>query len=552
VNSTGPVLDEELRRKFRFLVLEVIKQIGSAARCVAGEPDVDAERISSRDDYIDHLRTQIENKCFALLRQRARVEKSTVDFLRSTMTLTTNLERIADHAVSIVGRAGRSASVSVLKPYGPDAFFDVIFRALQQVVAAYEHVDTVAAVNIADGELELDALYAERFERIQRDIELGGSARELINALLILHYLERIGDCLQNIGEAIISAEVGERMKMRTYRELAGSLERGVADPAMQDVQFEGVWGTRSGAQIGRVRAAELSAAGGAAIFKRGDPKKLRKERDAVNRWSRVAPGLVPQVLKYKEADRDSMLLEYLEGQTLLELVLNGKMPEIRHVVQRVQETLRKVWLETRESEPIQPRFLTQLSSRLPDVYTVHPYFKGETEEISGVQVATLEDLIARSRHLDDDLMAPFSVLGHGDFNLDNIIYNSVTDSVHFIDLHRSTRMDYVQDVSVFLVSNFRIPEFRPRRRAQINKVIEMQLAFARAFAVDQHDRTFEARLALGLVRSLVSSTRFDIRRSFAEEMLRRGMYLLERLVDFDRARLAAFRLPSDVLLYTG
>jgi hypothetical protein len=79
-----------------------------------------------------------------------------------------------------------------------------------------------------------------------------------------------------------------------------------------------------------------------------------------------------------------------------------------------------------------------------------------------------------------------------------------------------------------------------------------MQLEFARAFAADQQDATLEARLALGLVRSLVSSTRFDIRRSFAEEMLRRGMYLLERLVDFDRARLDAFRLPSDVLLYTG
>lgn len=552
MSSPAPALDEELGRKFRFLVLEVIKQIGSAARCVAGEPDVDAERITSRDDYIDHLRTQIENKCFALLRQGSRVEKTTVDFLRSTMTLTTNLERIADHAVSIVGRAERRSSPDVLKPYDPEPFFDVIFRALQEVVAAYEGVDTAAAVRIADGELELDALYSNRFDRILHDIEVGGSASELINALLIFHYLERIGDCLQNVGEAIISAEVGERMKMRTYRELAGSLDRTPGEPAMDRVRFEGVWGTRSGAQIGRVRAAELAAAGGEAIFKRGDPKKLRKERDAMHRWSSLAPGVVPQVIKYKEDERDSMLLQYLEGQTLLEIVLNAKMQEIRHVVQRVQDTLARVWLDTKEDEPIPPQFLRQLASRLPDVYAVHPYFQGEGEEISGVQVATLDELIEQSRHLDDELVAPFSVLGHGDFNLDNIIYNPVTDAVHFIDLHRSTRMDYVQDVSVFLVSNFRIPEFRPRRRAQINRVIEMQLEFARGFAESQGDRTFQARLALGLVRSFVSSARFDIRRSFAEEMMRRGSYLLERLSGVERGAYESFRLPSDVLLYTG
>jgi hypothetical protein len=110
--------------------------------------------------------------------------------------------------------------------------------------------------------------------------------------------------------------------------------------------------------------------------------------------------------------------------------------------------------------------------------------------------------------------------------------------------------MDFVQDVSVFLMSNFRIPEFRPRRRAQINRVIEMQLDFARLFAADQGDRTFEARLGLGLVRSLVSSTRFDIRRSFADEMLRRALYLLERLSSVREGDFDAFKLPQDVLLY--
>jgi hypothetical protein len=105
--------------------------------------------------------------------------------------------------------------------------------------------------------------------------------------------------------------------------------------------------------------------------------------------------------------------------------------------------------------------------------------------------------------------------------------------------------------MSVFLVSNFRIPEFRPRRRAALNHVIDLQLAFAREFAASQNDQTFDARLSLGLVRSLISSTRFDIRRTFAEEMLRRGLYLLERLGKVKDGRYADFQLPRDVLIYT-
>lgn len=548
----APFLDEELKRQFRFLVLEVIKQMGSAARYLDAGGDIDVEKLSSRDDYIDHLRTIIENKCFAVLRQDRRISKSTVDFLRATTTITGNLERIADHAISIVTHAQRIDD-ELLATLDFDSFFDVIFASLQEVVNAYEQVDTATAVRVADAELELDDLYLNRYKRIVAALEQEGDhATELIAALMIFHYLERIGDSLQNVGEAIISAEVGERMKMRAYRELTGSLELDASKPWQRDVSFEGVWGTRSGAQIGRVHAAELEESGGKAIFKRGHPSKLRKERDAMDLWGRIAPGLAPEVIKYQEAERDSMLVEYLSGQTLLEIVLNSRMAEAERVLERVQETLTRIWLETKTDEPVRPRFIAQLEKRLDDVYTVHPYFRVDRQEISGLQVQTLKDLLDANRHLDEELVAPFTVFGHGDFNLDNIIYNDDTDTVHFIDLHRSDRMDYAQDISVFLVSNFRLPEFRPRRRAALNRVIELQLAFARDFAKSQGDTQFEARLALGLVRSFVSSTRFDIRRAFAEEMMRRAQYLLESLGNVSGSDYSSFRTPGDVLIYTA
>jgi hypothetical protein len=110
--------------------------------------------------------------------------------------------------------------------------------------------------------------------------------------------------------------------------------------------------------------------------------------------------------------------------------------------------------------------------------------------------------------------------------------------------------MDYAQDVSVFLVSNFRVPVFEESRRKQLNRIVLSFYWFARQFAAEQDDETFEARLAAGLVRSFVTSTRFELERTFAENMMRRALYLLERLDAHRDAPWETFRLPQQVLLY--
>jgi len=550
VPDSALYLDESLGRNFRFLVLEVIKQVDGAQQALSGGSDVSTSRLASRDDYIDHLRTLVENKCFALLRRGEAIDKSAVDFLRSTTTITTNLERIGDHAVSAVRQGERLSSPGFLGAYEVAPFFQVIFSSLELVIEAYESRDSTKAVQIAQGELDLDDLYRDRFARILRDLAEANEVADPVTALFIFHYLERIGDCLQNIGEAILFAKMGERLKMRAYRDLSNALRPGASEPSLDEVDFQGIWGTRSGAQIGKVKTNGDAGESGEVIFKEGDPKKIRKERDAMERWAAILPGLAPRVLRYHEAERASMLVQYLEGQTLLEIVMHQPLPEVEAALRRVQRTIQTVWAGTLEREPVRPRFLEQLEGRLADVYAVHPYFKDASQQIGPIRVPALGELLERGRHVDEALEAPFSVMGHGDFNLDNVIFNARDDTVHFIDLHRSKRMDYVQDVSVHLVSGFRVPVFRPRRRAPLNRVIELTVDFARDFARAQGDDTFEARLAMGLVRSFVTSTRFEIRRAFAEEMLRRAMYLLERLESHPAGAMASFKLPRDVLIY--
>ena len=195
----------------------------------------------------------------------------------------------------------------------------------------------------------------------------------------------------------------------------------------------------------------------------------------------------------------------------------------------------------------LKPRFIAQLQKRLPDVFTVHPQFRQRRQAIGGLTADGFEKIVARAGEIDAAMPAPFSVLIHGDLNVDNVIFDPSEGSVRFIDMHRSRQMDWVQDASVLIVSNMRLQVFEAPVRRRINSVVRRFFEFFRSYAAGAGDPTFEARLALGLARSLATSTRFVLDRDFAKSMFMRARYLLERLVAAEDP--ARFQLPKGVLV---
>jgi len=145
---------------------------------------------------------------------------------------------------------------------------------------------------------------------------------------------------------------------------------------------------------------------------------------------------------------------------------------------------------------------------------------------------------------------APFSVFIHGDFNINNVIYNHLDQKVYFIDLHRSQHADYVQDVSVFLVSNFRLPAFDRESRERITATIKSFYEFSKAFARAHGDDSFDIRLGLGVARSFYTSTRFELNKSFARAMYNRCLFLMERLTEHGVDGCADFSFPLEILNY--
>jgi aminoglycoside phosphotransferase (APT) family kinase protein len=148
----------------------------------------------------------------------------------------------------------------------------------------------------------------------------------------------------------------------------------------------------------------------------------------------------------------------------------------------------------------------------------------------------------------EKELSAPFSVFIHGDYNVNNLVYDHQNERLYYLDVHRSRQFDYVQDVSVFLVSNYRMPVFEAQLRSRIHWIMGEFLSFARTFAQQSGDATFEARMALALARSLFTSTRFELNPAFSRGMCQRAHYLMERVAEHRGRPWQDFVLPERVL----
>jgi phosphate uptake regulator len=550
---TSIVLQSGLDKNFRFLVLEVRKQIEYTFQLLRSSEPSAGVHIQARDNYVDHLKSVIENKCFALLRRHGDLDKGTVDRLRAMNIIAGNLEHIADHAVSIALQTTHFANPRFFQRYDFTEFFEQIAEAFQLILDAYEHRDVSQALAICRSEVEIDRLYKIKFERILTEMQGGDEIPDLVTSLFIFHYLERIGDSLLNIGEAILFYKLGEKLKLNQYQYLRETLAavRRNGSSAEAEIDFEGIWETRSGCRIGKVTAPpDEFHEEQEVIYKEGPVEKIRLEKEGIDKWNALAPGLPPRIVDYQPGDEDgSILLEFFEGENLQRIILTPEIAYLQEALDGVKKVLSATWQKTKEERPTPASFLSQLIARLDDVYDVHPHFRNKRQQIGGLVVQNLDELLRRAVHLDDVLLAPFSVFGHGDFNLDNVIYNPFTKQVHFIDLHRSRNMDFVQDVSVFLASSFRVPITDRVRRRRLNRVAYSFYEFARSFAREQGDKTFQARLALGLIRSFITSTRFEFDEHLSGEMYERAIFLLNHIVGFE-SNWEAFKLPDDIIVY--
>lgn len=546
---------EGLGENFKFIVFEVENQARSTQKFMDAPSRKRYAKITSRDDYIDNLKTIIENKCYSRIHADRSLDKRRLNKIRAIQVICVNLEKIADYFVNIVKQMQYLDDQSIVQRYGYTEVFEIILDRLGAVLDAFNQEDMSRALHICKAEPLLDDIYKVRFDRVMNEMGMGRDAQTLVTVLFIFRYFERVGDALLNIGEAVIFSLLGERIKIEQFDALQQTLTKSGFSDSFSDIDFSAIWGTRSGCRIGKVEQRESGLTADekkqGSIYKEGNLDKIRKERESIQRWKRIFPDLVADIYGFHEdQDKGAMLVEFLSGCTLDEVILSGDGELVRNALFVFESTVLETWTTTMVDLPLKTDYIRQLQSRLDGVLQTHPEFWRTLKRLGGTEARSTEALLSTCARLEDELEAPFSVFIHGDFNINNVVYNHESQQIHYIDLYRSRDFDYVQDASVFLVSNFRMPIFDTEHRGRINGVINQFYGFVKGFAEKHDDRTLQARLAFALARSFYTSTRFELNHKFAKEMYNRSMFLLEKISQYEGGDWEQFSLPEDILYY--
>lgn len=547
MNKPAMFAFEGLDENFRFLVLKIRQQIEETMKMLDDPDQTVPDQVKFREDYIDNLKLIIERKSYKkILRNRAE-ENRVIRIMGSLNTTVGNLERIGDYLVNIVSQTNYFHNRRFLHRFDYPSYFQQILLATDLIVASLFRGNMKDALIICRTEIELDRLYKKDFDAIMTIMQEGHDIPDAITALNILRYLERIGDALLNIGEAIISAYAGTRLKIFEYIALKETLDSLSDELVLEDLNVE----TKSGCRIEKVVRKSPRSDIQEVIFKEGDASKLAEENKKLEEWQRILPGLTPRVYGFQVlGEKAILLLEYIHGHNFQDILIGEDLPMLQRALSQLTSLLEEIWAKTIKNETAQADFVNQLLKKMPDVFQIHPQFAVKTKKIGNLKRPSLLERLEQAAVIEDQLAAPFSVHIHGDFNADNIIYSIEKDRIYYIDLHRSAQRDYVQDISVFMVSLFRLPVFDAGIRERQIYAIDAMYRFAKNFADRNKDEHFDARLTLGVMRSLVTSTRFLVKESFAKTLYLRGLYLLDKMLEHDGQPWTSFRFPSHVFIH--
>ncbi len=532
-------LPKAVKENLHFLCVEIDSQLNQLQLFFSSRPThAIAQRIFDRSGYVYNLRVRIHSACMDAMTSK---KQGTAERLRyrSAELVATDLERLAELCR---GSIKQVSHIDTLAYQPAVAAIKKVRDGVNAIKPALERSDTRKAIKLGQIESQLDRFYQRWLADYQTGKKKKKQSEDAIHLLFVAWHIKQMGEALLNISEALISANIGQPVNLERYYSLQAMM--GDLESDKDDLQLQHIADTRSGSAVSGLASNKNKDENYIAIFKDGLKSKVKEEREGVESWHEVYPGLAPKILDYKKRGQSAaILIEHLPGLTFEQIVLNEADALVDEALRKLCGTLRSVWRETQTRKIASASFMAQTSKRMTEVYKLHPEFRQSKSNICGLNLLPFDTLVKRCQGIEAKAKAPFSVYIHGDFNVDNIIFDPIEKRVNFIDLHRSRYMDYVQDVSVFMVSNYRLQTLDADLRRRVLSVAQDFYRSCRRYARSQNDSTFELRLALGLARSFATSTRFILDNALAKGMFFRSRYLMEKILLADMAHPEKFKL---------
>jgi phosphate transport system protein len=167
-----------------------------------------ANMVIADDDEVDESEMRIDRLGMDML-VRFHPVATDLRMVISSMRISVNLERIADHATSIAKRARKInnhaelADVNLVEP-----LYRMAYQLLSEAITAYAGHDSSAGASLATKDKELDRMHKAINVTLGKRLESGtGRSEDYLHLVFVVRSLERIGDLSVNIGEDTVYLE---------------------------------------------------------------------------------------------------------------------------------------------------------------------------------------------------------------------------------------------------------------------------------------------------------------------------------------------------------
>ena len=205
---------ESLRQDLLAMGTVVGTAIQQAVQALTSQNTDLAKRIISGDDLVDDMEIAIEDKCMVLIATQQPLARD-LRIIGAAMKISTDLERMGDHAYDIAKVACRLADKPPLKKFIViPRMAEVTQQMLSQALDAYVRLDTLLAEQVCRTDDEVDRLYEHVFrELLTYMMEDPRNISHAAQLLFVARYLERIAYHVTNICEWTIFLATGQRMR---------------------------------------------------------------------------------------------------------------------------------------------------------------------------------------------------------------------------------------------------------------------------------------------------------------------------------------------------
>jgi phosphate transport system protein len=207
---------ETLRETLLLMGVKVNGAIRDAVQALAKQDLELARQVMDGDDVIDRMEEEIEDKCIVLIARQQPLARD-LRILSTGLKISTDLERMGDHAYDIASVALKLANQPLIKPLiDIPRMADMVQTMLNNSLEAYLKLDISMAEQICAFDDEIDSLYHQVFrELITFMIEDPRSITQATQLIFVARYLERIADHCTNIAEWTIYLVTGQRLRKK-------------------------------------------------------------------------------------------------------------------------------------------------------------------------------------------------------------------------------------------------------------------------------------------------------------------------------------------------